>query len=370
MRVAMLGLRAPGAEGGVERVVSELGPRLVRRGCEVTVFTRGRYTVSGHDLGGMRVVDVPTVYTKHLEAIVHTSLAMPQALRGFDVVHLHATGPSLLSFLPRLAGVPTVATVHGFDWRRAKWSAPARTVLRAGAWAAGCFPHAVITVSRETTAHYARRGHKVTFIPNGAPDIPEVPLEEAGVPGLEPGFLLYLGRLVPEKGIEVLLAAHRVSRTSRPLVITGSSGHSEAYARRLREAAGPGVHFTGSRFGRAKAALLHHAGAYVSASRLEGMPLGLLEAMSTGRVCLVSDIEPHRQVIWSEDLGVRIAVDDVDAWARALTRLDEGDFTGCGDRARQQVASDHDWERIADRTLSVYRFAIDRLAGRPLVPVA
>ncbi len=366
----MLGLRAPGAEGGVERVVSELGPRLVARGCQVTVFTRARYNRSGQAHEGMQLVNVPTVYTKHLEAIVHTSLALPSALRGYDVVHLHATGPSLLSFVPRLAGVPTVATVHGFDWQRDKWNAPARAVLRAGAWAAGCFPHAVITVSKQTTGHYAHRGHKVTFIPNGAPDLPQVPLAEADVPGLEPGFLLYLGRLVPEKAIEVLIEAHKRSGTQRELVITGSAGHSQDYAESLRRRAGPGVRFTGSRFGRAKAALLHHAGAYMTASRLEGMPLGLLEAMSTGRVCMVSDIEPHRQVIWNDALGVRIPAQDIDAWADAIGKLDDGAFEHCGDRALAQVSSDHDWDAIADRTLSVYQFAIDRLAGRPAVPVA
>ncbi len=52
IRVAMVGLRAPWgpegeAEGGVEQAIAELSPRLVARGCEVTVYCRGRYNALG-----------------------------------------------------------------------------------------------------------------------------------------------------------------------------------------------------------------------------------------------------------------------------------------------------------------------------------
>lgn len=149
----MVGLRAPGAEGGVEGVVAELGPRLVQRGCAVTVFCRARYNGHGARWNGVDLVDVPTVYTKHLESFVHTALSMPALVGGgFNLVHIHAVGNALLSFVPRAAGVPTVVTVHALDWRRDKWGQAAKIALRTGAWAARRFPDALIAVSGETAA--------------------------------------------------------------------------------------------------------------------------------------------------------------------------------------------------------------------------
>ena len=86
----MIGLRAPwGTEGGVERAVGELTPRLAAQGCEVTVYCRRRYNTLGEGVhNGVRLVDVGTVYSKHLEAIVHTALATPRAIPGADVVHI------------------------------------------------------------------------------------------------------------------------------------------------------------------------------------------------------------------------------------------------------------------------------------------
>ena len=97
VRVAMVGLRAPwGPEGGVERSVAELAPRLVERGIDVTVFCRRRYNARGEGVfEGVRLRDHGTIYTKHLEAIVHTARAAPLAALGADLVHFHATGPAM-----------------------------------------------------------------------------------------------------------------------------------------------------------------------------------------------------------------------------------------------------------------------------------
>jgi glycosyltransferase involved in cell wall biosynthesis len=355
LNVAVVGLRAPGAEGGVEQAVAALAPRLADRGCEITVFCRPGYAPPGARWRGVRLVDVPTVRRKHLEAIVHTTLSMPSLVRGgYDVVHLHAIGNALLSFVPRAAGIPTVVTVHGLDWKRAKWGPVARVALRAGAAAASTFADAVIAVSAETAASF----DGAVRIPNGVDPIAFQPLSAAGIADLEPGYLLYVGRIVPEKDLETLIRAHAASGSARPLVIVGSAGHDHAHLDHLRGLVRSDVRFVGPRFGEQKAALLHHAAAFATASRLEGLPLALLEAMSAGRAVIASDIAPHRELVPDDRIGRRVPAGDVAAWALALGSVGRAD--GTGEAARDRAVREYGWDPVADRTVAVYRDVLAR----------
>lgn len=371
MKVAMIGLRAPwGTDGGVERSVGELAPRLAARGCEVTVLCRSRYNPLGavtHE--GVRLVDAGTVYTKHLEAFVHTGWAMPRALQQADVVHVHATGPALWAWWPRLRGRATVVTVHGLDWQREKWGPVARGVLRAGAWSSARFPHRVIVVGRHLGAHFAQRyGIDPVWVPNGVSPIPPTPLRDSGLPDLRShGFLLLLCRLVPEKGVEGLLRAYGESGIDLPLLVVGGSGYSDDYVQRLRSIAPPGVRFTGPLHGERRDALLTHARALVLPSRLEGFPLAPLESLSAGRPVLLSDIPPHRELLDGVGAGWLVP-DDHDAWVHALRRLaatDEAELQHRGETGQRYVRRRFDWEAITDQTLQVYEEALAQVGRAP-----
>jgi len=355
----MVGLRAPwGTEGGVETAVGALAPRLVARGCAVRVFCRPRYNPLGSGVHeGVELVDVPTVYGRGLEAFVHTALAMPRALDA-DVVHIHATGPALFSALPRLARRATVVTVHGLDWQRAKWGPLARSVLRLGAWSSARIPHARIVVGQHLLQHYAETyGVGARWIPNGVEPVAEVPLEEADVDGLTSGdFALFLGRLVPEKGLETLFAAWAAAPTDLPLVVVGGGPDSDAYRSHLETLAPPGVRLVGSRTGRARDALLSHARALVSASELEGFPLVPLESLSAGRPVWLSDIAPHRELLRGEAAGAGRLV-PAGAWPEAIAQLagmDPGELDGMGLVGQDHVARAYSWDRVADDTLALY----------------
>lgn len=371
IRVAMVGLRAPwGTEGGVEQVVGELAPRLVARGCEVTVYCRRRYNPLGEGVHqGVRLVDLDTLYTKHLEAIVHTGLALPLAIRGADVVHLHATGPALLSWLPRLAGRATVVTVHGLDWKRDKWGPVARGALWVGAWAAGAVPHRVIAVGQHLASHFrAAYGADAVYLPNGVGEIPEVPLGRAGVDGLKPrGYALFVGRIVPEKALEQLLEAWDALRPDLPLVIVGGANYAEEYLDWLRALAPPGVIFAGPRFGESRDALLRNARFFVYPSRIEGLPVAPLEALSAGLPVLLSDIAPHREILRAgeQDWGAGWLVPS-GGWAAALRCALEATpeaLQAMGQAGAALVRARFGWDNVADRTVEVYREAL-ALAGR------
>lgn len=375
MRIAHIGLRGIGeaVSGGVERHVRELAVRMAARGHSVSVICRSRYeTHQGDDYQGVALVRRPAVYTKHLEAITNTAAGMPAAIGRADLVHIHATGPSLLSALPRLAGRAAVVTVHGLDFQRAKWGGLASMILRAGAWTAAACPNRTIVVSAALRDHYAARGHETVHIPNGVPEATRRPLDALSRFGLMPDrYVLALGRMVPEKGFHHLVRAYRGLKADIPLVLAGPASHSRDYLRKLRELAGddPRILFTGALFGADKDEALSNARLLVLPSDLEGMPLVLLEAMAYGCPVLTSDIAPCLETLddgtpdpLSGRLGWSFPAGDVQALADSLARLlPREDLRPAGERARTLALSRYDWEGITDQTLDVYRSALGSL---------
>jgi glycosyltransferase involved in cell wall biosynthesis len=367
LRIAMIGLRGiPATYGGVERAVEELSATLAEREHKVTVFARRSYCddAATNLHRGVEVVHLRQINTKHLEAISHTAWAVAVALRSrrFDVVHFHATGPSLLSFVPRLVGVPTVATVQGLDWRREKWGPVARVVLRMAARASAVFPCRTIVVSRELERHF--REHFDTdpvYIPNG---VEEPTAEAIPMNGLEADrFVLFLGRLVPEKHIHTLIESYRHVTTDLPLVIAGPGSHSTDYVERLQQLAAqdPRVQLVGPRYDGEKAWLMRNARAFVQPSSIEGLPIALLEALEAGRFPIVSDIPPNLEAVTvgGEPVGIQFPVGDVDALGAAIQHaIDRADRGSVARRLNGHVRRAYDWNRIAEATEVVYRQAI------------
>ncbi|MDP2309256.1 MAG: glycosyltransferase family 4 protein [Pseudomonadota bacterium] len=372
LRVAMLGLRAPwGAEGGVELAVGELAPRLAASGVDVTVYCRGRYNPYGSGTrSGVRLIDTPTVYRRSLEALVHTALAAPRAAVTADVVHLHACGPALFSGLPALLRRPVVVTLHGKDWERDKWGPAARLFLRSGAWMAGHASTEIITVSRGLKL-WCEENYPapVTHIPNGVAPHVAVPWEPSVFPSLTPGgYHLFLGRLVPEKEIGTLLRAVARATPSLPVVITGGGSYTDDYVERLHRDAPAGVIFTGTRFGHDKAMLLTHARSFLFPSRVEGLPIALLEAMAAGLPTLTSDIPPNLEVLGSVG-GWRLPVGDAHAWGAALHAVEASTpelLAAIGAEGRARVETNFGWDTVVTATRGVY----ERVLSRPAPPRA
>lgn len=364
----MLGLRGLGSagQGGVERHVEELSWRMAERGHAVTVFCRSRYNPEGDRLyRGVRLVNRPAVYSKHLEAVTHTALVMPSLLWGFDVVHIHATGPSLFAWLPRLTGRKVVVTVHGLDYRRAKWGGLASAVLKAGAWTAIHCPAATIVVSRTLQEYYRESaGKESVWIPNGVNSPPRPALDGLKRFGLEKGrYILSLGRLVPEKGLHYLIPAYMALNAEEKLVVAGGGGPEDGYERRLRALAGKDarVIFTGPLYGRDKDEAFANAKCFVLPSDLEGMPIAMLEAMSYGCPVLASDIPECLEVFSGRDSPPDAPVarffraGDVSDLRNALAGLlRDGDLPALGENARGFVLNAYRWDDITESTLAVY----------------
>lgn len=361
--VAMVGLRSPwGTEGGVEAHVAALAPRLVERGAHVTVYCRERYNPHGNCYReGVRLADAPTLYSRSLEAFVHTAICAPRACLRHRIVHFHACGPALFTPVPRALGRSTVVTLHGKDWTRDKWGAAARALLRAGAESGIRSSNGVICVSEELLGWARERRQDAERIPNGVDAHEHVAWDPRIFPMLKPKqYLLFLGRLVPEKGLDNLVAAATRARLPMPVVITGGSAYTPSFVAHLRRTVPEEqVTLTGPRFGLEKRMLLSHARAFVLPSRVEGMPVALLEAMAAGLPTITTNIPANAEV--TGGLGWSVPVDDPPALARALTAVvssSQAQLDEIGAAGRARVLSRFGWDSAADRTMAMYEQVI------------
>ena len=377
LRIAMIGQKGlPATFGGIEHHVEELGARLVERGHEVTVFCRRNYSDGrlGH-YRGMRLHELPTVATKHLDAIVHSALATASAMWGsYDILHYHALGPGVLAVVPRvLSRTKVVLTVHGLDDERAKWGPLAKSLLKTAGWLSARVPHATIVVSRDLQRHYADvRGRRTRYIPNGVRTQepgPAQPVMERF--GLEAGrYLLFVGRLVPEKAPDLLLRAFRQVQGDYRLVLAGGSSFTEEYLATLRRLAAedPRVVLPGYVLGAELAALYQNAAAFVLPSSLEGLPLTLLEAVSYGTPVVASAIGPHIEVLGGNRPGGRlVAPGNEEQLTRTLTQvLANPDQERSGVASlRDDVLRAYNWDQAAEATEELYRHIV---SGRPGTP--
>ena len=371
LKVAWVGLRGlPGVQGGVETHAEQLCPRLHTLGCDMTVLGRLPYqrAQAGTIWRGVHLRPLWAPRHKHLEAVVHTFLAILHAglVSRPDVLHIQAIGPGLWTPLARLLGLRVVVTHHGADYERQKWGPLARWVLRQGEALATHWAHELIVISRTIQADVAvRHGRQGACIPNGMTP-PSAPADPALLAefGLRPQrYLLLVSRLVPEKRHLDLINAFGRARSQGllqgwNLALVGAADHADAYARQVADAAArtPGVVMTGFQTGAALQALLAHAGVFVLPSSHEGLPIALLEALAWGITPLASDIPPHRELRLTQDSY--FALGDVAALSASLVRLADRveHHEGPAERLErmQEAARRFDWDDSARQTRAVY----------------
>ncbi|MBD5133156.1 MAG: glycosyltransferase family 4 protein [Clostridiales bacterium] len=360
--------RIPSREGGIEVVVQELGARLVELGCEVTCYNRGGHHVSGKEFDtgnakeymGIRLKSVLTIDKKGLAAMTSSFFgAICCAFGKYDVVHFHAEGPAFMCWLPKLFGKRVVVTVHGLDHQRAKWGRLASAYIMAGERNAVKYADEIIVLSESVRQYFKDTyGRDTVCIPNGVkrPEKMRAELIRERYQLEQDSYILFLGRIVPEKGLRYLLEAFQSVQTEKKLVIAGGSSDTDGFLGELKgmAEADPRILFTGFVQGRPLEELYSSAYVYVLPSDLEGMPLSLLEAMSYGNCCLVSDIPECADVI--EDHGVTFRRGNAQDLRDKLQMLCDGPeaVERYSLEAADFICGKYAWDDMARETLDLY----------------
>ncbi len=369
LRIAMFGhKRIPSREGGIEVVVEELSTRLVAKGCSVTCYNRSGHNVAGaeydradsDEFRGVKLKKVFTIDHRGFAALTASVTASIRAALGnYDVVHIHAEGPAFMCWLPRLFGKRVVVTIHGLDHQRAKWGKMASLYIMMGEKNAVRFANEIIVLSSSIQKYFSDTYGRVTrFICNGVKE-PKLRKAEQITDrwGLEKdSYILYLGRIVPEKGERYLIEAFRQVKTDKKLVIAGGSSDTEAFLNELKEMArgDDRIVFTGFVQGHVKHELYSNPYVYTLPSDLEGMPLSLLEGMSYGNCCLTSDIPECAEVV--EDKAVLFRKGSVEELRDKLQMLcDHPEVVdGYKREAGEFILGKYGWDDVVERTLGVY----------------
>ncbi len=361
--------RIPSREGGVEIVVEELCTRMVKSGHQVTCYNRKGHHVSGKDFDqeigatyqGICIKNAFTIDKKGIAAMLASVTgALAVAFGRYDVVHFHAEGPCAMIWLPKLFGKRCVATIHGLDHQRAKWGKLASTYIMMGEKCAAKYADEIIVLSKGVQDYFMETyGRKTNFIPNGVnrPVIREANIikEEYGLERND--YILFLGRLVPEKGIRYLIEAFRQVDTDKKLVIAGGSSDTDAFAEELRELAkgDKRILFTGFVQGEKLDELYSNAYVYTLPSDLEGMPLSLLEAMSYGNCCLVSDIEECASVV-EDHAFVFQKTNVLDLRDQLQKACDHPEIVQQYQmQAADFICEKYNWDEVVEKTLELYR---------------
>lgn len=374
LRIAMIGhKRIPSREGGVEIVVEELSVRMAQKGHRVEAYNRYGHHVSGKKYDdeygwkgrkyykGVRVRIIPTFQSSSLNAIVYSFLATLRALfTKYDVLHYHAEGPCAMLWIPKMFGKRVVVTIHGLDWQRAKWGNFASRVIKFGEKMAARHADEVIVLSRNVQQYFKEKyGREVTYIPNGInrPERRKADLIREKY-GLErDGYFLFLARIVPEKGLHYLIEAYQKLDTDKKLVIAGGNSQAVEYMEQIHEMAAKDDRILMTDFvqGQTLEELYSNAYAFVLPSDVEGMALSLLEAMSYGNCCLVSDICENTEVV--EEQALHFRKGDVKDLQEKLQYLLEHPDTV--ERLRSGsadfICGKYNWDEVVDETLRLYR---------------
>jgi glycosyltransferase involved in cell wall biosynthesis len=359
LRIAFIGGRGVVSKySGIEAYYEEVGKRLVEMGNEVTVYCRTYFTPPQDEHHGMRLVRLPTIRSKHLETVIHTILSTAHALTGkYDIVHYHALGPALFSFLPRLARMKTAVTVQGLDWQRRKWGRTASAVLRLGEKASVHLPNATMVVSRELQKRY-RQKHELEsrYVPNGGVLRPWTEPRKILEWGLEPGnYILFLGRFSPEKGCHLLVEAFEQIDTGVKLVMAGASSYCDDYSKKLRTHASDRILMLDWVSGQTLDELLTNAMIFVLPSDLEGLSLALLDAMGAGICVVTSDVPENREVV--DGAGFTFERGNAGDLAERLRFLIANPSVreAAGKLARQRIENQYQWGQIAVEIDAAYR---------------
>ncbi|MEJ0074516.1 MAG: glycosyltransferase family 4 protein [Alphaproteobacteria bacterium] len=370
VRVTMLGLRGfPNVQGGVERHVENLARELVRLGCSVEAIVRSPYVAKSTEpqWQGIRLTRVWSPRAKGIEPFVHTFLGVLRAAWSRpDILHIHGIGPAFFTPLGRMLGLNVVVTHHMANYENEKWNGFARLILRFGERAGMLLSQGRIAVSPSLAERMAKTYRvSVRAIPNGIdPPLDVQPDDVLQSFDLTRGrFFLTVARIDEQKRqLDAIAAFAQLARPGWKLVLVGGADYRSGYARTVEAAARetPGVVMLGVQTGEALAALYAGAGAFVLPSSHEGQPIAVLEALSYGCPVVLSDILPHREIGAS---GARyFAPGDTQALAGQLGAACEGERTP-NEAEQARILRAHNWHRIAESTLDVYRAALRKSAA-------
>jgi glycosyltransferase involved in cell wall biosynthesis len=354
VRIAFIGTRGvPASYSGFETCVEQVGRRMVERGHEVTVFCRTtHYRDRLRDHLGMRLEYLPAIPQKHLETLSHTAMSAFRLPKDAAVVCMGVGNAPVIRTL-ELTGRRAVFNVDGADWQREKWGRFARWYLKTCEELAAGGKSVVIADAEAVRRYYQEAYQRPTeVVPYGGDPPADQGTDALEKFGLTPaGYVLFVGRLVPENAPHDFLEGVRLAEINAKAVVVGDAPYADSYKAALRAAAPPSAVFTGYQFGRAYQQLSSHAAVYVLAATVGGTHPVLVEQMAAGRAILARETDSNREVLG--DAGLYWETPEQLAGLLKDTWPDAAKRRKLGEAAQERAAKRYNWDKVTNRYLEL-----------------
>jgi len=355
LKIAVIGPRGIDSDySGIEKTVREVFVRLVKRGHEVTIFSQSQEN-GIQSYQGVKIVRISSLNGKHTETLSRSAVATLKSLGNhFDVINYHAEGPAIFCCVSKLFNKKSVVTIHGLDWKRAKWSPFAKIALKMAEKVAVKWADRIVVVSRNLEQYfYNAYGIKTVQIPNGMSpkDCGEANGKTFEFDRLKKNdYILFASRLVPEKGCLDLIKAFNEIPTDKKLVIAGNGLYQDKYMEQLKATAKPDkVIFLGHVDRKQLEQLFSNAYLFVLPSYIEGLSNALLESLENNVCPLVSDIPENLEVVGSKGFSFKVGdLDDLKVQLAGLINnpslVEKGKF-----EMSKYVKEKYCWNKIVDQ---------------------
>lgn len=357
----MMGLKGiPATFGGVEKIAEVMAVELVSRGHDVTIYCRRYYNNVGSAFNKVKLIYTPTINTKHLDTLTHTFFSLFHAVtQKYDVIHFHSLGPSIFSFIPRIFGIKTITQIHGPEWTDDKWNWLAKKLFKLFEYIAIYSPNIFTTVADRWVEYYENKfNKKVEYLSSATRFKEPRPPNKIKEIGLEKdGYILFVGRLVQQKGCQYLIQAFNELKTNKKLVIAGGSDDTPDFVTYLKHLASKNekILFLGWIYGELHEELFSNAYIYVHPSEAEGLAVALLEGLGYGNCVVASDIPENMDAL--QNFGYTFKSKNYRSLKNILRKLIDSPQLVYEKRgvAREYVISKYDVKVVVDKAEYLYK---------------
>jgi len=356
MRIGVIGIRGiPSRYGGFETCAEETTTRWTQKGHKVIVYTRNKNILKQYK--AVQLKYVPFINTRSLGTFTHTILSALNIIKNrVDVVHVYNLANIFAIFILKLFKIPTVLLVDGIEWKRTKWNWIGKSYYKLCEIFLKYINTYVIFDSMRVLNFYKEFvKEKLDYISYGSSIYPSsFPFKFERFNSND--YILFVGRLVPEKNIHTLIKAFIKSKINKHLVIVGDDPYEIDYKKKLIGLAknNKRIHFLGYVYGEDVISLYQNAYLFVQPSTLEGTSPSLLTAMGTNNCVIVKNIPENRETIGKAGLFFNTEKD----LTEIFNNISVSSIEEYSKKALNHVIRNYSWDNVSKKYMSIFELCI------------
>ena len=366
MKIASFGFRSlPPISGsaGADKFALEFLPRLAARGYQVTGYNR---IYPGQEKGkdqfqGVKIVYFKTIPKSGFDSVIHSLKASFHIIfKNTANIVLIQGNNAFFGFILRVFGKRVVLSIDGAEWERPKWNWFQSKCILINAYIAG-FTTKYIAIdnvfTKEVFEKKFKRNYEFISFGSEIKDFKETEiLQKLGLEKDE--YFLFVGRFIPDKGLQYLIPAFEKFTTQKKLVLVGGSPIPSEFEANLKKTQDDRIMFTGYIYGDDTVTLMKYAHAYIQPSDNEGLSPVILNVMGLGTPLICSDIKENKFIVHED--AVLFKQSDINSLVEALQySIDNRTLhQNMAQEGKTRILRDYSWDTITDQYIELFKKAV------------